>query len=204
MDLVVLVPGRDDSETIEGLLRRSKSLGISEIEFKTVIASQRDPGCFGRGHEILSIYRNRARFALVVFDHEGSGQEQRPPAEVRQQVLENFQRSGWAKDRVDVVVVVPELERWVWSASPNVPKALGWEGNLASLRAYLQRRGHWRQNEPKPHRPKEAVEAILRKTKTPRSSSIYRELARTVGLTKCQDEAFAQLLSTLARWFPRT
>ncbi|MFB3133348.1 MAG: hypothetical protein ACE10K_12585, partial [Rhodothermales bacterium] len=53
----------------------------------------------------------------------------------------------------------------------------------------------------KPQRPKEAVEAVLRATDTPRSSSLYRQLAQKVSLNRCDDPAFLKLKSTLQEWF---
>ncbi len=45
------------------------------------------------------------------------------------------------------------------------------------------------------------MERILRLNHRPRSSSIYRELARKVSLQRCQDAAFLKLKAVLAEWF---
>jgi hypothetical protein len=53
----------------------------------------------------------------------------------------------------------------------------------------------------KPDRPKEAMEEALRRSRTPRSSSLYAELARKVGVQRCVDSAFQQFRDMLCRWF---
>jgi hypothetical protein len=54
----------------------------------------------------------------------------------------------------------------------------------------------------KPARPKEAVQLALKTVRTPRSSSIYLELARSVSTDRCTDPAFLKLKRCLREWFP--
>ncbi len=61
--------------------------------------------------------------ALVVLDYEGSGQEGRPPDDVRNDLKRRLETSGWA-DRTEVLVLCPELENWVWSDSPEIDQAI--------------------------------------------------------------------------------
>ncbi len=44
---------------------------------------------------------------------------------------------------------------------------------------------------------------MLRTARKPRSSSIYLELARSVGTERCTDPAFLKLKRCLREWFPR-
>lgn len=96
----------------------------------------------------------------------------------------------------------PELEIWIWGDSPHVPKILGFESDQLSLRKWLADHQYLRKPASKPHAPKEAMEELLRFKKKPRSSSIYSEMARTVGFERCQDAAFLKLKETLRAWFP--
>lgn len=66
---------------------------------------------------------------------------------------------------------------------------------------WLESLGFWRASTPKPSRPKEAMEAVLRRNRKPRSSSIYRGLAEKVSFQRCTDRAFVKLADCLRRWF---
>jgi len=79
---------------------------------------------------------------------------------------------------------------------------LGFDGQFAALRAALENKGFWKQNEPKPSRPKEAVEWVLRQSRKGRSSAIYQQLAMRVSSRGCSDAAFHSLRDSLLRWFP--
>ena len=110
------------------------------------------------------------------------------------------ERNGW-KDRVEVIVFEPELEIWIWLESINTAKAMGWDSYL-ELRKWLEINKLWNENAPKPKRPKEALEQALRAKKIPRSSSIYKEIAETVSLNKCQEPSFKKFKDVLLNWFP--
>jgi hypothetical protein len=83
-----------------------------------------------------------------------------------------------------------------------VAQVLGWRDGLDDLKKWLA--GHAEQfNElGKPSDPKRAVERVLRQMRTPRSSSIYRQLAERVSTQRCRDLAFEKFKSTLQAWFP--
>lgn len=202
MDLVVLVPGSDEREALDELLaRRRQSLGIREISFRFVKHPQRDPGCFHTGPQLLQPYQGRADHALVVLDHEGSGQERRSTEDVRADLSQRLRVSGWG-DRAEVLVIEPELEIWIWSDSPEVDRALRW--TKGSLRKWMAERQIWPEGELKPSRPKESLEAALRQVSVRRSAAIYRQLAGSVGLERCTDPSFERFKSILRSWFGET
>jgi hypothetical protein len=62
--------------------------------------------------------------------------------------------------------------------------------------------GYWQKDETKPSRPKELLEVVLHRTRKPRSSALYRQLAGTVGLRGCQDSSFLRFREILQEWFP--
>ena len=62
----------------------------------------------------------------------------------------------------------------------------------------------WIWNRSKPSDPKEALKAVLRKTRKRLSARLYRSLAETVAVHRCLDPAFNELKATLQRWFPRS
>lgn len=201
-DLMVLVPGLDEQEALDGLLSaRHRSLKTRRIMYEIMRHPRKDAGCFHEAPEILRTLQRRAQYALVMFDHEGSGQEARSPGDVAADLKRRLATSGWG-DRVEVVVLCPELEAWVWSDSPHVDEVLGWSGRVPSLREWLQARAFWPPSTPKPNRPKEAMLAALQEARRQRSPSVYRQLAESVGLDRCQDPAFQQICAVLRRWFP--
>ncbi len=202
MDLVALVSGSDDREVLDELLSsRTQALGCRSIDYEIFTHPGRDPGCFNSAPASLEPYRGVARRALVLFDHEGSGQEARSVADVAEDLRLRLDRRGWG-DRAGVIVIAPELENWVWSPSPHVGSTLGWDDPQNSLRDWLSINNLWAAGDPKPRRPKECYEAVLRRTRTPRSSALLRQIASRVSLAQCQDPSFEALRDLLRSWFP--
>jgi len=197
-DLVVLVADSNMKAAVQTLIeKRHKSLGIRQVQMDVFVHPERDAGVLLKAHIFLQQFRNEYRYALVMFDHEGCGQENKPAEELEQEVKQRLEQSGW-QGRCEVIVLEPELEAWVWSSSPHVPKVLGLTPQ--KMQQILQR---FPQNRlGKPQRPKEAMEECLRQAKIPRSSSIYAELAETVGLQNCVDPSFVKFRQTLQKWFP--
>ena len=199
-DLVILVPGRDEQAALEGILARHEALGFRPISAEFQRHPDRDPGCLLRAHEFLRPQANRFRHALVLFDRKGCGQEGKGRAGLEHEVESRLSASGWG-DRAAVVVIDPELEVWVWSDSPHVEAHLGWEGREPDLHTWMLQEGFLQQDQAKPARPREAVDRVLRVARKRRSSSIYRQLAQDVSLTRCEDPAFLKLRETLRSWF---
>jgi hypothetical protein len=199
-DLVVLVPDRNMEQAVSRLLERPADVGIRPISHQVYVHSRRDPGCVREAHDFLRPFTRVYDYALVMFDHEGSGRETEQPAALAGQVRERLWRNGWSQ-RAGVVVLVPELEVWVWSASPHVESCLGWAGRQPSLRTWLEDRGHWPTDGPKPAHPKEALEAALYQVRKPRSSAVYAQLAQRVSLSGHTEPAFLDFVRMLQGWF---
>ena len=71
-----------------------------------------------------------------MFDHEGSGQEDKTAVEVTSDLKTRLEQNGW-KDRAEIILLEPELEAWVWSVSPHVDEVLGWKNRTPTLREWL-------------------------------------------------------------------
>ena len=205
MDLVCLTADKSMSAAVEELLDRHQALGIRPLAYEVVTHPQRDSGCFHRSGAFLQDYRATAARALVVLDFEWTGAPQAAESADRLESMleERLRRDGideWAR----AVVIDPELEAWVFSSSPHVADVLGWNGRSPSLRDALAERGHWPQGEPKPRRPKEAMDWALRNARpaAPRSSAHFRELAQKVSIASCTDRAIVRMRSLLQEWFP--
>jgi hypothetical protein len=153
--------------------------------------------------EVLCSVRSLYAHALVVFDAAWDGAPSSDAQALERAVRESFLRR--ALDRwAEAVVVAPEVEAWIWSESPHVPRALGWNASLDDLRAWLEERKLWPPGAPKPHDPKQAVKAVRRQVGLPPSASIITSLATTVSFHRCIDPAFLRLCSLLRDWFPRS
>jgi hypothetical protein len=202
IDLIILVPGKDEQEALDGLLRnRLQSLRIRALRYEFLVASMRDSGCYQSAHALLRPYHNRARRALVIFDHFGSGQESRLPEQVEADVRSRLAAAGWG-DRAEALVLRPELETWVWSPSPHVDEVLGWRGRTPNLRQWLQNGGLWPEHQVKPPQPKESLLRALREARVPQSPRLFRKLAERVGVRDCRDVTFSRLCDLLRAWFP--
>jgi hypothetical protein len=200
-DLILLVADKNMEFSLRGLLSRSHSLRFRPVTFDLNVHPERDHGCLRTAHELLRSSANRYQRALVLLDHAGCGREAVERSVLESEIEERLGETGWG-DRAAAVVISPELENWVWSDSPHVERALGWDRGPAPLRSWLQDKGLLEAGAAKPAEPKEAVELVLRTVRTPRSSSIYLELARSVSTDRCTDPAFLKLKRCLREWFP--
>ena len=201
-DLIVLATDKDMEHALKGLFSRPQALGISTIEADILVHPQHDPACARRGVEFLSPLTKQYHHALLMFDYEGSGRENISPHELRDAVNQDFTQSAWG-ERARTIVLTPELEARVWSRSPHVGDVMGWKDQNSTLRRWLIEQNWLQEGEIKPERPKEAFLAALYHTRTPRSSSLYQQIAERVSLSQCVDESFLEFKDVLRGWFPR-
>ncbi len=202
-DLVLLVADKNMEAALGGLLgKRKKSLGLRDFSHEIHVHPRRDPGCYHDGADLLGglIGDSTAR-GVLVFDFAWEGSPHSSAAETEDAVRRQFGRLG-IEGRAEVVVIEPELEIWVWNASPHVEEVLGWKGSVPDLRSWLHQKGTWHGGSPKPENPKRAMEEALYEKRIPRSSSIYRQLAERVGLSRCRDASLGRLVDLLKRWLP--
>jgi len=200
-DLVILAADKQIEFTMRGILSRPADLGAREVDHDVYVHDERDPGCRLRSAEFLRPFHRDYAHALVIFDHHGSGGEESSAEALEQEVGAALRRNGW-DDRAAAVVLDPELEVWVWSESPAVPRCLGWQGSVRGLRGWLGDKDLWPMDEEKPPDPKRAVEVTLREAGVPRSAAVYRNLAEQVDFGGCRDRAFERLAATVRDWFP--
>jgi len=201
MDLAVLVADGSMKAVFSSLLSRPKELQTRRFSYEILVHQHRDPGCYLRAHQFLREYSGDYAHALVIFDHEGCGREADSPSYVEEQVRLNLSRNGWG-ERAEAVVISPELEVWAWTKSAEIAKFVAWRGNIP-LYKWLANQGHWPPHNEKPPRPKEALEAVFRKQRIPRTSSAYAELVSTMSLSGHTERAFDRFLKSLRAWFPQ-
>lgn len=199
-DLIILVPDKHIEFSLKGILARHQSLGLRQIESEILVHPHRDPGCLRTSQDLLQPFVNQYRQALIIFDRDGCGREQLSREQLEQDVEQRLAQAGW-QQRAAVIVLDPEIEVWVWSGSPHVATVLGWEGRTPDLRTWLIGKGLLDPQQPKPTRPKEALELALREVRRPHSSALFLKLAERVGYNQCVDPAFSKLKATLQQWF---
>lgn len=199
--MVLLVGDKNTELALRGLLSRPQAPGIRPLQCDIYPHPRHDPGCRLESHQFLRSFVRSHDHALVVFDREGCGRDASSREALEQELENALSQTGWA-DRATAIVIDPELEAWVWSESPHVEKVLARTGRDPTLRQWLQQRGLLLPGQVKPDRPKEAMLAALRTVQKPPSSSLFEQLAKTVGLTHCADPAFLKLTGVLKKWFP--
>lgn len=211
-ELFVVLPDLDAENVVKTLLtERQEALGIA-LEFcpancpggDLLRYNRRDAGCARDAVNILRPVQQSHRHALLLFDHHGSGKEDRAAELLEEKIEEDLFRSGWDEGTVAVVIMEPELEAWVWSGSVHVPKILGWESDGEGLRSFLRQKNFWRSDREKPDQPKEAMETALRHKRQPGGRApLFLELAEKVSVKHCSDRSFNKFARVLQKWFPR-
>ncbi len=206
---VILVADSNMAAAFKGYFSRAKwhcSLGCAPFDFNADIGGDlivdeggNDPGVYTKGHELLRPFQRSHARALVVLDCEWNGSPGK--ATIEQRITGNLITSGWNEDAVKVIAINPELENWLWQDKPQIAEALKYRSQ-PNLRQWLEQHGWWPQDAPKPPRPKEAVEWVLKQTRQPRSSSIYQKLAEHISIKGCTDAAFIDMQAQLLAWFP--
>ena len=199
-DLIVLTADKDAKVVMEELMRRHADLGIRPIDVDIYPHPQHDNGVLKRSHDFLR-FLLKWRYALVVFDHEGSGREDKARTVLEEEVENRLAANEW-ENRSKAIVIDPELEAWVWDGSCQVSRFLDWPGGPRELQPWLKREGFAGPGDPKPRRPKEALQDAMFQRRISRSSSHFREMARDFRFRGCVDPAFVKFRSTMHTWFP--
>lgn len=213
-DLIVLGADADVLTLIKVvILDRSESLGVRSMHteradfLKDVLHDASPP------ENVAGLLRGFSRThqrALVVRDLEGSGFEDRGAPELEKAITDALGRTGWSAERVEAVVIEPELERWLRFDSPHLAQVIrdssrasaGWQSNHFRQKvAEIIAQTGGLENQ-KPIRPKEAFERILSAYRIPRSAKLYQELAERESLKGCTVTSFCKMVAALQKWFP--
>ena len=189
-----------------GFFTREKfhlSLGIRPFEFDPrqdiIVESGNDPGVYTRAHELIRPFQQSHYHAVVVLDNAWDGS---PGVEkIEETITNNMIQTGWDSDNFVVIVINPELEIWILQDNLNVKEALRLKQDVP-LRQWLEQKELWESDSIKAADPKAAIEYILKSSKTPRSSAIYRQITSKVSVRGCVDPAFNLLCSKMQQWFP--
>ena len=213
-DLVVLTADKDAHFGVEGLLSRPERFGVRRLDEVKYLEAGGDGDCRTYAPDLLRPFVGKYEYALVLFDWEGCGMDtaKRHKKAVSPQIVESevktrLEQNGW-KDHAEVVILVPELEIWMWNSSPKLDEIVGWQNHIPDLRTWVRQQPEFlmRGDLPnKPERPKEALLAALREAREPPSASLFHQMGARVGKThldRSREPAFAKFKTTLQRWFP--
>ena len=199
--LLVVVADAHMRASIRTLLQqRQRALGIELGAFEVRRHPRADPGC--RVAIVEQVREALGDFGrlLVIFDYDGCGSTQ-PPGQIEKKVEEDLTRNGW-KGRSKAIVIVPELESWIWGRSEGAARALHWRRGFPALRAWLAEEGLWPPAHAKPPDPKRAAVRTLERSKEELTAAFYRTLAADADFRDCRDPAFRALRDTLREWYP--
>jgi len=199
-DLILLVADKNTQFALKGALERPDALGIRPINFAFRVHPGRDGGVRKTGPEILALENRLFQHGLLVMDYEGCGEEQTNATALEARLDKRLQ-AGW-KDNAKAIVIEPEVDVWVWGSDNAVQEVIDWPAGQG-IREWLRNQGFSFDCNNKPIRPKEAMEEAMRKTRSPRSSALYQQIAEKISLRHCKDNAFARLRTQLISWFPK-
>jgi hypothetical protein len=159
-----------------------------------------DGGIHRRAHVLLRPYIRSHQNALVILDKNFG--RQLPAAAVRGEIFGNLVRNGWPAECVEVIVIDPELEVWLWQrGNPHIARAFRYNGSVP-LEEFLEAEGLWPSAALKPARPKEAARLLLRQYRAGAPMVVYARIVENISVSGCQDPAFSLLAGALRRWFP--
>ena len=200
-DILFLVADNGMKHVLKGFLGREpqRRLGCGKFgidpDLEIRVEPTKDPGVFGKAHELLQPYARTHQRAVVILDADWDGSP--GAAAIREHVSQRL-AVGWKE--FAVIVIEPELEAWLMNDSnAHLVKIFKCPENY---RQVLAGAGYWPKEAAKPPRPKEALEYLRRHHKVKAFNAEFGKLAEAMSVRQCQDPAFIQLRDQLRAWFP--
>ncbi|MEF8728458.1 MAG: hypothetical protein V5B34_09635 [Accumulibacter sp.] len=197
-DLVALVADKNMQFALQGALARPQALGVRSLTYAIRPHMGRDGGVRTTGADVLACDAGRFRHALMMLDFQGCGQEHETPLTLEARLDEQLQRV-WGV-RAKAIVISPEVDVWLWGADNALHEVLQWQ-KATPIRDWLHAQGFDFDAQGKPRQPKEAMEAVCREQRLPRSSAIYEKIIGRISLQHCTDPTFQRLRKQLVTWF---
>ena len=211
-DLIVVVPDGAICLVVQTLLaERRPSLKIREVKFETLKDPLHDASPESRAVTLLRGYLRTHERALIIRDLEGSGWEQRGARRLRERLITTLNQNGWDLERIQAIVLEPEVEAWLRLDSVHVRELVRDRArqNVSSIALHFAHQvrqivaAFGGEVCGKPVRPKECFEGVLEYYGIARSNALYRELARCESLEGCVVPSFQEFVNTLRAWFPQ-
>lgn len=203
-DLFVLTADLDAKVVMQSVLQRHRSLSISPISFDVDRHTMRDAGVVKDGPELVRRYKGMYRKVLLLWDYHGSGWQRFSPEECELKMQNRLDSVTW-KDNSGAIVLVPELEEWLWQNDSSICRRLGISGDdLRNWTAEFAGKQKATVENVKQSQPKELFEFIcLDKVGRTISPKDFEVIASTASLTDwLMSKSFASVVSILRNWFP--
>jgi NADH:ubiquinone oxidoreductase subunit len=204
-DLFVFTADADALAAIRAVLSRPRAIGIRPIASVVDRHYGRDPGMIKDGPELIRELVSKTEFqkVILIWDYHGSG-ESKPPAQSRDEIRRRLRQVTW-EDRSEAVVIVPELEEWLWHDQAALAGRL--HTSVTDLQQHIQNFADKQNVAPETCRgefPKELFEHCLyRVYRRKPLQEDFERIAATADLAAWQTSAtFAGLAEILRGWFP--
>jgi hypothetical protein len=213
-DLVVLSSDAEMKSLLERLIERGQAGRNCTRPFRwRCLRDPRRDTVWREPHRPLALFLEMDCSFLIVWDHQGSGREDRRPEDLEASAVECLTTSGVPRDRVLAVAFDPELEiSWI-PAWPRVKRIVADERQEeppddSRILAEAQR--------AKPRLripddfdmalgqyPKELFEALVRLLRLRRSPPLYAKLGNSVSLRALKSEsALRRIADAISTWLP--
>jgi len=198
-DLALLVADKDMEISLDAVLSRPEALSTRPITYSLFRHPFHDGGVRSGGADLLNVAVRDHQCGLLVLDLEGAGASSSDPLKL--EALLNGQLEPTWEERAAAIVIAPELDVWMWGSDEALRDPLGWTADTP-IRAWLETKRFEFDAAGKPIEPKEAMEAVTKYQKRPRSSKLYGSIVSGISLSKCTDLAFDRFRRRLQTWFP--
>jgi hypothetical protein len=205
-DLFILAADSDMEALMRAVLARHRDLQIRPITFEVRRFFGRDSGMVTIGPEIARDLVNKNEYSrlILVWDHHGSGWHALDAGEAVARIQRRLDGVTWT-DRSGAVVIVPELEEWLWGCPTSIARHLeltAAEFDAATARAAAQlNRSRERCCR---ELPKELFEKIVyyHKRRRPLPED-FKALGSSANLsTWTRSDTFDRFVKILRSWFP--
>lgn len=200
-DLVFLVADQGIKQVVKGFLSRAphQRLGCGKFcidsDGEILVEPTRDPGVYGKAHELLRLYADSYQHAVVILDEDWEGS---PRADAIRQHISEQMAEVW-KEEFTVIVIEPELEAWLINQNEHLARTFRCPRHYREI---LANADFWPAGSAKPPRPKEALEYLRRRHRARATNAEFGKLAEGMSVRHCEDSAFLQLRDKLREWFP--
>jgi hypothetical protein len=204
-DLFVYTADADALAVVRAVLSRPQAIRTRGIDFEVDRHTGRDPGMVKDGPELVRFRKTAFEKALLVWDHQGSGWDAKDPEEARAAIRNRLDQCIW-RDRSEALVIVPELEEWLWHSPASIAGSLG-----ITVQALDQWASEFAEAQKtdlatcKKQTPKELFEFVLYRRR--RRKPLPGDFALTADRASLRDwqhsPTFTTFVAVLRTWFPR-
>jgi hypothetical protein len=205
-DLYVLTADADAEALLRSILMRHTELEIHPITYEIHRFPGRDSGMVKQGPEIARVLANKTDYSrlLLIWDHHGSGWESRSSEIAVQRIQARLDGVTWV-GRSSAIVLVPELEEWLWHCPQSIRTHLGMkESEFIALTEKAALELEKSLDYCRQELPKELFQTVLyskkRRRPLPEDFKILGASADVARLSS--SNTFARLTSILQEWFP--